>query len=254
MTTFIIGDVHGMTLELKQLLNKLSPQQDDQIIFVGDLLDKGEDSAGTVRLIREMSESAPFDVIVVEGNHEDKHKRYRRNLSVRPSVAIQQALRTPELSTITQELRNEDIIFLNEAIPFYKISEHNILVIHGGIVGTMKQFPVSIQAVRNLSGKNKKYFQLTMRTRYITPEGKFVPLGAETNKDVFWATAYDGRFGHVVFGHQPFLNGVGLFPHATGIDTGAVFGGKLTAMVIEDSGIRRFISVNSRKFAEPMMC
>ena len=79
MTSFIIGDVHGMTLELQNLMSRLSPKQGDQVIFVGDLLDKGEDSAGTVRLIREMSESAPFDIVVVEGNHEDKHKRYRRN-------------------------------------------------------------------------------------------------------------------------------------------------------------------------------
>ena len=42
------------------------------------------------------------------------------------------------------------------------------------------------------------------------------------------------------------------FEHATGIDTGAVFGGGLTAMIIEEDGTRRFLTVPSRKFAEPM--
>lgn len=249
-TTFIIGDVHGMTEELKQLMNKLSPRKGDKIVFVGDLIDKGEDSAGTVRFIREISESSPFEVIVVEGNHEDKHRRYRRNLTARPKVAHQQALTSPELKTITDELSSEDIEFLEESLPFYKLQAHDILIVHGGITGDMQSFPVSISAAQKLSGKSKKYFQLTMRTRYITPEGKFVQLGLETQRDKFWAEVYDGRFGHVVFGHQPFMNGVGLFPHATGIDTGAVFGGRLTALVIDERGQRSFVSVVSRKFAE----
>lgn len=254
MTIFIIGDVHGMTIELKELMSKLSPKSGDQVVFVGDLVDKGEDSAGTVRFVRELSEAAPFDIIVVEGNHEDKHKRYRRNCTVRPKVAAQQALRSPELCKITEELTPEDIEFLNEAVPFHRIPEHNILVVHGGITGDMRKFPDSINAARNLSGKRKKYFNLTMRTRYVTPEGRFVRLGAETKRDKFWAEVYDGRFGHVVFGHQPFMDGVGSFPHATGIDTGAVFGGTLTALVVDVSGKHSFVSVASRKFAEPMMC
>ena len=254
MTTFIIGDVHGMKRELQRLITRLAPKNGDTLVFVGDLIDKGEDSPGTVRFIRELSETAPFEIIVVEGNHEDKHKRYRRNLHIRPKVAQQQALHSPELNTITAELSTEDVEFLEKSLPFYRIAEHDILVVHGGITGDMRKFPASVNAARNLAGKRKKHFQLTMRTRYITPEGKFVRLGAETSRDKFWAAVYDGRFGHVVFGHQPFIDKPALFPHATGIDTGAVFGGRLTALVVDASGKRSFISVASRKFAEPMMC
>lgn len=63
----------------------------------------------------------------------------------------------------------------------------------------------------------------------------------------------DGRFGHVVFGHEPFLDSVAHFEHAAGIDTGPTARG-LTAMIIEEDGTRRFLTVPGRKFAEPMEC
>ena len=73
-----------------------------------------------------------------------------------------------------------------------------------------------------------------MRTRYLDPTtGKMLELGKNKPGDPFWAEVYDGRFGHVVFGHEP-LYGVTFFPHATGIDTSAVYGGLLTALVYED--------------------
>ena len=76
-------------------------------------------------------------------------------------------------------------------------------------------------------------------------------LGNEKPEDPFWAEVYDGRFGHVIFGHQPFMNGVQYFDHATGIDTGAVFGGTLTALVIDEDCSRSVVSVDSRAYKEP---
>ena len=253
-TTFIIGDVHGMAIELQALMDKLSPKSSDQVIFVGDLLDKGEDSAGVTSMVRHMTETAHFKVILVEGNHEDKHRRFRRNLIVRPNDAAEQALRSPELAEITEKLSLDDIAFLNTAIPFYRIPEHHILVVHGGIPGDMRWFPKTVEEVAKLTGKQRKRFQLIMRTRYLRPNGRFIAFGEETETDPFWAEVYDGRFGHVVFGHQPFMNGAGRFPHATGVDTGAVFGGQLTALRITKSDERSFVSVPSRKCAEPLSC
>ncbi len=53
-------------------------------------------------------------------------------------------------------------------------------------------------------------------------QGEFLPLGEQTPKDPFWTEVYDGRFGHVYFGHQPFLLDTEphVFPHATGLDLG----------------------------------
>ena len=253
MRNIIIGDVHGMFDELVDLLNEVNPVPQDRVVFVGDLIDKGPDSPEVVAFLRSFAED--HDVVLVEGNHEDKHRRFRKNLRERPDTAREMADRTPELNEITSRLSSEDIAFLESAVPFHRIEEHNILVVHGGIPGSMTDFPLTLEEARSLGEKRKKRFSQILRTRHIHHEtGKMLPLGTEGPNDPFWAETHDGRFGHVVFGHEPFLDGVAHFDHATGIDTGAVFGGGLTAMIVEEDGSRDFMSVSSRKFANPKEC
>ena len=250
---FIVGDVHGMAVELDALITTLNPSTDDTVVFVGDLVDKGDDSAGVVRFVRELAKT--HNVVVVEGNHEDKHRRFRTNLVARPEVAAKMVERQAELAEITDALSPEDVAFLDAAVPFHRIEQHNVLVVHGGIPANMDTFPATVEEARSLGGKRKRAFQHILRTRHVHGEtGKMVQLGAETEADPFWAETFDGRFGHVVFGHEPFMDGPGLFPHATGVDTGAVFGGRLTAMVVDEDGSRSFASVPSRKVAERHHC
>ena len=61
--------------------------------------------------------------------------------------------------------------------------------------------------------------------------------------DDFWADKYDGRFGFIVFGHSVFSEPK-RFEYALGIDTGAVFGGYLTAAINEE-GVWSFSQVKS---------
>lgn len=92
--------------------------------------------------------------------------------------------------------------------------------------------------------------QQVLRTRYVDAgTGRMLALGSETASDPFWAEVYDGRFGHLVFGHSPFLDGPAHFAFATGIDTGCVHGGALTAMLIAADGERSFVSVPGRRCA-----
>jgi diadenosine tetraphosphatase ApaH/serine/threonine PP2A family protein phosphatase len=249
----IIGDVHGMKPEVMSLIDSINPSDDDQIVFVGDLVDKGDDSPGVVRFVRELSQR--FDVVVVEGNHEDKHKRFRVNRVARPEVAEGMVESQPELATITDAMSAEDIAFMDGFVPFHRIPEHGIMVVHGGIPASMDAFPESVEEARALGGKRKKAFQCIMRTRHVHHEtGKMVPMGAESEADPFWADVYDGRFGHVVFGHEPFMDGPQVREHSTGIDTGCVFGGRLTALVIESDGSRSFVSVPGRPVADRHHC
>jgi serine/threonine protein phosphatase 1 len=245
--TFIIGDVHGCAVELDLLLAKLSPQEGDSVIFVGDLVDKGPESARVVRTVSELSKSDTFDVVLVEGNHEEKHKRFRKNLVLQPDVAERMVKRSPHLAEITDELSDEDIAFLETAVFFHRVPEHGVLVIHGGIPDDVIKFPSEEEAAA-AGGKLKRMLTKTQRTRFLTSDtGKFVVLGEENEGDPFWAETHDGRFGHVVFGHEPFLDGPKVFPHATSIDTGVVKGGSLTALVIEPTGERSFVSVPACK-------
>jgi len=241
--TIIIGDVHGMDVELTNLLNKLEIRSDDHIVFVGDLVDKGPNSAGVVHIVRELSNT--HNVVVVEGNHEEKHRRFRKHRKNGTGIDLKMK-GAEEMCEITDGLSEEDVSFMDTFVPFHKVEKHNVLVVHGGIPGSMTEFPETVEELSSWSSKKRKSFSKTLRTRFVNKEtGKFLQLGDNTESDPFWAEVFDGRFGHVVFGHEPFMDGVGEFPHATGIDTGAVFGGELTAMVFEGS-VPSFVSVKSR--------
>jgi len=253
MRTIIIGDVHGMRDEVRGLIGLLGPEPTDTLVFAGDLVDKGPDSAGVVRDVRALAKACR--VVLVEGNHEDKHRRYRRNLELRPDTAAEMAARSPELRILCAELSAADVEFLDSAVPFHRIAAGaewpDFLVVHGGIPGDMDTFPATVEEARALKGKAKKKLVLTMRTRFIRKEtGKFVKLGDEQEGDPFWADVYDGRFGHVVYGHEATTGDLRESACATGVDTGCVFGGALTAMVLEDDTSPRFVSVPGRKYAE----
>lgn len=68
--TYAIGDIHGEVTLLKKLLNILPFQQEDTLVFLGDCLDRGEDSIATVLALRELQRSHPASVFL-RGNHED---------------------------------------------------------------------------------------------------------------------------------------------------------------------------------------
>lgn len=242
--TAIIGDVHGLTTSLEALVHKLALQAGDTLVFVGDLVDKGPDPVGTLEFAASLDTDAKFDVVFVEGNHEDRHRRFQRNITLRPKVARDQAAAEPQLTALAEFLSDSARAFLEKAVPFWRDVQSNILVVHGGIPGSMKEFPESVEAFEALTGKAKTEASKLLRTRFIDAQtGAFLALGKEQPGDPFWAQVYDGRFGHVVFGHQPFLDGPAYFPHATGIDTGAVHGGPLTALVLEKAGGQSVVQV-----------
>jgi serine/threonine protein phosphatase 1 len=243
--TIIIGDVHGCLRELRSLIDLVQPTDDDEVIFVGDLVDKGDDSPGVIRFVRGLSQS--LRVVVVEGNHESKHRQHRRNVS-------RGVVREGEVNEITSMLTPEDVHFMDEFVPFHKVEQHNILVVHGGMPSNWTEFP-TIEQFKGLSKTKQRKFLKVSRTRFVCKNtGKFRPLGNESPDDPFWTEIWDGRFGHIVFGHEPFLTGPDVREHSTGIDTGCVHGGHLTSLVVENDGSRHFISVPGRLLKEPRDC
>jgi diadenosine tetraphosphatase ApaH/serine/threonine PP2A family protein phosphatase len=247
--TVIVGDVHGMLAPLKELLAQLQLAAGDKLIFVGDLVDKGPEPAGVVHHLARLAAAAPYDIVLVDGNHEDRHRRYQRNLLERPVIAAQQAAEAPELPALAAELTEAGRAFLNKAVPFFRLRAHDVLIVHGGIPGDMRRFPAGIREAERFAGRERDRFRKVLRTRFVdAATGSFVGLGQEKPGDPFWADVYDGRFGHVVFGHQPFLDGPAEFSHATGIDTGAVHGGALTALVLPEKGPRSYVQVRTPVF------
>jgi diadenosine tetraphosphatase ApaH/serine/threonine PP2A family protein phosphatase len=238
--TIFIGDVHGCLGELEALVGRLNLDLGDRLIFVGDLVDKGPDSLGVLRFVRVLTETYEGSV-VVSGNHEEKASRFaKRGKWVEPWA---------------EQATAEDWAFIDAMPLTWNDPELNVRVVHGGI------FPALLQKHPDVwerieargdkwqkgGGKVMSRARRMLRIRYVggpqrpegvkgeVPPGEMLELGTNVEGDPFWAETYEGPM--VIYGHSPWLDGqVRRDPCALGIDTGCVFGGKLTAVVMEPGG------------------
>lgn len=244
MRTIVVGDVHGCLYELYDLIEAVGGLlKEDKWVFVGDLIHKGPYSKEVVRAVM----SIP-DVVVVEGNHEEKHKRWwkkeeSRFMSGTPNN-MQHVEEYPDL------LGRGEIDLLSNCKLWYKPCPE-IIVIHGGIPDSITSLPDDID-FSLMNSKAKRHYNQLLRTRYVNSNGKMVALGHETEDDDYWAHTYDGRFGFAIFGHQPFETPY-WFENALGIDTGCVHGNKLSAAIIENNQVTDIISVDARENYKPMV-
>jgi hypothetical protein len=200
--TIIVGDVHGCVDELGRLLDLVAPAASDQVLFVGDLIARGPDSLGVLELYRQVNGKS------VLGNHEFKllgAHRARQNGTKRPRIsALHYAL--------MHRLGAEDWALLEQLPLWLSVPEHGLRVVHAGVLPEQ-----SLEA--------QDPWVLT-HIRSIDPEGKPSPRHDYQP----WAERYAGE-PHLVFGHNSRL-GLQLHPSATGLDTGCVYGGRLTALVL----------------------
>lgn len=212
--TILIGDIHGCLDELGDLLVACAVDwKADRVISVGDLVAKGPDSHGVLQLVRETGMSA------VLGNHDAKL------LTIGAEGARSGELDADHHTAVARTLDGYDWALLG-ALPLYlEFPELNLLVVHGGI---RPGVPLGEQPRGVL-----------MNLRSITA------AGAPSNRvdaGVPWASLWMGP-EHVVFGHDA-IRGLQQHPHATGLDTGCVYGRSLTALILPE---RRLVSVAARR-------
>ena len=240
----IFGDVHGCIEEFNELLEKLQLSPSDQLYSIGDLIDRGPDSAAVVRRCKELSEFCSFTLIL--GNHEEKFLRYLHHLETKSGLE-QQMKGTDDFPKLIEGIGEPEIQLLKKAYYTIQLEENNIVLVHGGLSETLKfPFPETYQFGVH-SPKTFKGLDLLTKVRFLTPQGNFVSLNEESENDRYWAEVYSGSFGHIFFGHQPFLQDAPRkFPHATCLDTGCVFGGWLSAVILEGNS-QSFVSVKARK-------
>jgi hypothetical protein len=200
--TIIVGDVHGCSAELGELVDRIGPGHSDRFVFVGDLVGRGPDSRGVLRLVRALGGSS------VVGNHE------RKLLAVR--AALERGQRPARLSAayarLLDELSAADYSFLQSMPAYLELVEHGVCVVHAGVVPGV---PIAAQQRRHLT-----------TVRSVRADGT---PSADSNATP-WAELYRGP-PHVVFGHNA-LARLQLYPDATGLDSGCVYGGELTALVL----------------------
>ncbi len=201
--TLFIGDVHSCADELAELVERAALVSGDRVVLTGDLLSRGPKPHEVLKLYRELGARAPV------GNHEqrlvDAHRaRAKREKGPRLS---------PSHQAIVDELSAEDWQLL-EALPlFVDVPEHGVVVAHAGIDPSLprsKQDPWVVTHVRSIDADGK-------------PSEKW---GRP------WGALYQGP-EHIVFGHNA-RKFPQLHAFATGLDTGCVYGGHLTGMLLPD--------------------
>jgi len=209
MNKFIVyGDIHGCYDEFISLRNKINPQKNDIEVCVGDIITKGKDSIKTLDFIIENN------IKSVLGNHEDKIIRYLNHQKSNKKNPIQ--LDNDE-QNIIDNLSIKHIEFLQNLPLFLQFND--ITIVHGGVQNSM--------SLEKLSKRDK---QKILRMRYLDQNEHYLTLGKENEDSIFWADIYNGNQGFVVYGHQPF-NEPKKSDNALGIDTGCVYGNKLTAAI-----------------------
>ncbi|MCW0454172.1 polynucleotide kinase-phosphatase [Xanthomonas sacchari] len=216
----LIGDVHGCRDELVALLGRLgytvggtreAPEvaapEGRKAVFVGDLVDRGPDSPGVLRLVMHMVGNGT--ALCVPGNHDVKLQRKLAGRDVRISHGLAETLE--QLQAEPEEFSREVAAFIDKLVSHYVLDDGKLVVAHAGLK----------QELQGRTSQRVREFAL-----YGETTGEIDAFGLPVRSD--WARDYRGP-AMVVYGHTPtpepeWVN------RTICLDTGCVFGGKLTAL------------------------
>lgn len=211
--TYVIGDIHGCHASLLELLHEIHPDLSrDTIIFLGDYIDRGPDSKKVVSEVIRLMEEAPGRVIPLMGNHEqiflasmagEERDFYLRMGGDRTLESY--GIMSPFTGRIAARIPVSHCHFFKELLLFWE--DRDYIYVHAGL---------------------QPHVHLSQQS----------PRWCCWAREQFLDSRYD--FGkRVIFGHTPFDKPL-IDKNKIGIDTGAVYGGRLTCLVLPDFD---FISV-----------
>lgn len=221
MRTIVIGDVHGCYKELKELMATLEAEgayrkNEDKLVFLGDYIDRGDDSRLVIKFVRELQQNND-NVIALMGNHEDMLLDYLKDI-------------------------NDNWTWNGYAstMDSYK--------------GFDKQFKKDVQWIRTLPVYHEDEYCIYVHAG-IDP---YKPMEEQDEFNMMWVREpfiYGRKEYHkkVIFGHTPTVTltedtkPIMTFTGNIGIDTGCVYGGALTALILEDGEVDGFYQVEKIK-------
>jgi polynucleotide kinase-phosphatase len=212
----IVGDVHGCASELRTLLRELGWVVEDDgahhpdgrtAVFVGDLVDRGPDTPGVLRLV--MGMVAAGTALCVSGNHEAKLVRALRGAQVQTTHGLAESLE--QLEGESEEFRQAALGFMDGLISHYVLDDGRLVVAHAGLK----------EAYHGRSSGRVRAFAL-----YGDTTGETDEFGLPVRYP--WAREYRGS-ATVVYGHTPVPEPEWV-NNTICLDTGVVFGGHLTAL------------------------
>jgi bis(5'-nucleosyl)-tetraphosphatase (symmetrical) len=263
MALYAIGDLQGCNDELGALLKALRFSADrDRLWFVGDLVNRGPDSLGVLRRIRSLGDAAT----VTLGNH-DLHLLAVAfgSARVRSDDTLTETLAAPDRDALLEWLATRPLFHEDQAL--------NVCMLHAGLapqwdLTLARQCAREVENVLQrdpqklferlygdqpdrwdpaLEGEGRLRFIVNCftRLRYVDADGRLAlrvkgpPKKAQSQSLIPWFEAREARWrgARLVFGHWSTL---GFFNNddVTGLDTGCVWGGTLTALRLDDPGAR----------------
>ncbi|MEV0979563.1 polynucleotide kinase-phosphatase [Streptomyces sp. NPDC049915] len=208
----IVGDIHGCSSELEALLGKLGyadgvHPEGRTAVFVGDLVDRGPDSPGVLRRVMSMVKSG--NALCVPGNHENKFGRHLKGRAVQHTHGLAETI--AQMEGESEEFKGEVRQFIEGLVSHYVLDGGRLVVCHAGL-------PEKYHG--RTSGRVRSH------ALYGETTGETDEFGLPVRYP--WAEDYRGRAA-VVYGHTPVPEATWL-NNTICLDTGAVFGGKLTAL------------------------
>ena len=221
----IIGDVHGCCDELEALMTRLGyavercerpdtgkryrvvPPTGRKAVFVGDLVDRGPRVGDTLRLVMDMVEDG--NALCVMGNHEGKVEKWLRSRDVQIKHGLDRTI--ADLESGGEAFKRRVKTFIGGLVSHYMLDGGRLVVAHAGIKADMQ----------NRASRAIRAFCMYGETTGETDE-----FGLPVRYD--WAAEYRGNT-RVVYGHTPVV-GAEWLNNTLCIDTGCVFGGKLSAL------------------------
>lgn len=232
----VVGDVHGCVDEMDDLLKAADYKQGrDRLILAGDLIDRGPDSPGVVRRAQEVGAEA------VLGNHDEKVRRWvkheeRYAATGKPNPMQVHGERLAEW----KRFRPQDLKYLSE-LPAYLRINQSWLVVHAG-------FEIDKPIEEQKLGDICRVQYLDNDTgRYASAGHPWVQPPNSSRWTEVWNRPENVIYGHVVYSlknvqvDQPGTGGA-----CYGIDTGAVFGGALSGLILDGDKVE-FVQVQARR-------
>jgi serine/threonine protein phosphatase 1 len=203
---FIVGDIHACPQELETLLTSLALQSEDRLVCLGDYVDRGPGAREVVELLLGLKAEGVCDMIFLKGNHEDMF-----------------------LDFLDYPGRYGEAFLFNGG---------NTTIQSYGLPATL----AGREAAAALPPAHLAFF-LSLQTTFPAEETLCVhagvnplrPLDQQNEEDLLWIRQefifHPHSFPYtVVFGHTPHREAFFDLPYKVGIDTGLVYGGKLSCL------------------------
>jgi serine/threonine protein phosphatase 1 len=223
MACYVIGDIHGCYDELAALVDDLPLEASDRIVFLGDYVDRGPDSKRVISYLLGLTQQITNELVFLKGNHEDMFLAYL-------------------------------------GLP----GQYGDMFLHNGGAATLASYEISAtikdgsQVLSKLPAGHVEFLR-NLRSYYVAEPFLCVHAGVhplkslenQSETDSLWIRqefiANPHRLPYtVIFGHTPHREILFDLPYKIGIDTGLVYGNKLSCIELEEKILLQ-IERNSRK-------